>query len=607
MGVFPEHQGRSKIIAPKQPPMRKILGAITHQPTTATLIPREGKKAKSPMTPVYKKRQPSSSPNGGFFSHPAFKNRASPVPPKRRKEGASPRIKSALIGGPRKRVEEREKACKKALRKERIIVSDDEPLGIASSSGAHPSSDVHDAFTDAPVRQIKFADVVDTLPPSSPPVLAQDQDDMVSMMDLSSSPRMPLHSSSSPTQSHPASTINHQASSSLHTPPRHQKPRISARTLLPTDALPALKITYDGTYPLVLGRSRRLAPELNDTSEIVPVSTTLAADTAQHLLRGLAKDAKLAPLPRTASHASRAHVLVQVVPASAAAEEQIQINVLGQNGCKIRRVPCERAERFAAGGVARFCRSRDSETLKVEVDMYSCRAIIDWLPAEQDPIPVPSTIEDDLAALVQTPPPAIPRRAAPAIPVETPSPVRSIHSQMTYDNPSDDDDAEDQRGLDASPSREVKKERLDAAEAKTPFATPVAAVIEATPLPPQDIDLKALVATSLVFSGTSAISAPDLVKSILDSQPSMKTHGRESVWAIWVNDTLDSHPMFGRVDRKGKDASGKPLLPLFHYVPTEDYDRERAAELGGLMRPLRGTQRGGGKAIDWRPVGGRRR
>jgi hypothetical protein len=109
----------------------------------------------------------------------------------------------------------------------------------------------------------------------------------------------------------------------------------------------------------------------------------------------------------------------------------------------------------------------------------------------------------------------------------------------------------------------------------------------------------------------------------------MKSHGRESVWSVWVENTLHSHPMFGRVDRKGKvrrpactpgmcprsnvippllqDASGKPLLPLFHYVPAEDYDQTRAAELGGLMRPLRGTQRGGGKAIDWRPVGGRRR
>lgn len=44
----------------------------------------------------------------------------------------------------------------------------------------------------------------------------------------------------------------------------------------------------------------------------------------------------------------------------------------------------------------------------------------------------------------------------------------------------------------------------------------------------------------------------------------MKSHGREAVWSVWVENTLDSHPMFGRVDRKGKVRP--PLLLLF-YVP----------------------------------------
>jgi hypothetical protein len=80
---------------------------------------------------------------------------------------------------------------------------------------------------------------------------------------------------------------------------------------------------------------------------------------------------------------------------------------------------------------------------------------------------------------------------------------------MTYDNVSEDEAP--MRA--ASPSRQVKKEWMDAAEAKD-LAAPAAP--EVTPDAPKDIDLKALVATSLVFSGSSAISAPDLVKSILD-------------------------------------------------------------------------------------------
>lgn len=82
--------------------------------------------------------------------------------------------------------------------------------------------------------------------------------------------------------------------------------------------------------------------------------------------------------------------------------------------------------------------------------------------------------------------------------------------------------------------------------------------------------------------------------------------------------------MFGKVQRDGKvscmhcssmhntdgpqDSSGHPLLPHYFYKPDLDTDISRANELGGLVRPLRSVQRGGGKAIDWRPVGsGRRR
>lgn len=48
----------------------------------------------------------------------------------------------------------------------------------------------------------------------------------------------------------------------------------------------------------------------------------------------------------------------------------------------------------------------------------------------------------------------------------------------------------------------------------------------------------------------------------------MRAHGREAVWSIWVEDTLHSHPMFGRVDRKGKvRLSHSSLNPsLTHFV-----------------------------------------
>ena len=39
-----------------------------------------------------------------------------------------------------------------------------------------------------------------------------------------------------------------------------------------------------------------------------------------------------------------------------------------------------------------------------------------------------------------------------------------------------------------------------------------------------------------------------------------------------------------------QDASGQPLLDLFFYDPARDPDQIRAKELGGLMRPLRGSE-----------------
>ncbi|KAL7421384.1 hypothetical protein Q5752_004269 [Cryptotrichosporon argae] len=147
--------------------------------------------------------------------------------------------------------------------------------------------------------------------------------------------------------------------------------------------------------------------------------------------------------------------------------------------------------------------------------------------------------------------------------------------------------------------RAVKAEQLDAAEA----------VAESAAVPvPADVDLGALIASTVVFSGSSKLSLPDLVRSLLESQPSLRTHGAEEQWSIWAGTELECNPMFGKVERYGKDSSGRPLLAHYYYSPDMDPDAARAKELGGLVRPLRAAQRGGGKAIDWRPVGmGRRR
>ncbi|OWZ40072.1 hypothetical protein C351_03780 [Cryptococcus neoformans c8] len=124
--------------------------------------------------------------------------------------------------------------------------------------------------------------------------------------------------------------------------------------------------------------------------------------------------------------------------------------------------------------------------------------------------------------------------------------------------------------------------------------------------PPADVDRPAVIASTVVFSGSSKLSLPDLVKHMLEAQPHLKAHGDEDMWAIWVGEELESNPMFGKVERHGKDSAGHPLLPHYFYNPSADPDTQRASDLGGLVRPLRTAARGG-QAIDWRPVGRRKR
>lgn len=565
MGVFPSDNhpsnGMSKIIARRQTPpkaMRKILGGITHQSTSNAVSPERTKRVLFPLKERKQVREPSSSPNGGFFSHPAWKSAPTSTVNVRRRLHVSP-SKASLMGGrglKKRGIEDKLVKGKKPVKEHargtrapRLASSDDERAKVASSTAGHPSSDLgmlEETFHDADEEKERhFQQVVATLPPSSPPVFANDLDNASNAFSSPVNDLGNLPPSSPPIA--PA-VISRKRKAPGSPAPRQQKPKVSARTLEGRDDLPVIRVTYDGTYVLVLGRSRRALLEQGEgqVTNVEPVDTVLSGETAAHLV-ATGKSAKLAALPRTASHASRAHVLISSDTNDDAQEARITFAVLGQNGAKIRPLDGEAtATRYPAGGVVQYARA---PAAKFEVDMYSCRAIVEWIapvvervamrgttPTPMSPTVSPAReVDDALVELLQTPvvskksTPTIINKPTPAFTVLAPpaqeeSPARSIHSQMTYES-EPEHDAPEQTMPDLS--REVKKEWLNAAQAATTDAqlvgrapSTVSELLSApTPSVPVDIDMKALVATSLVFSGSSAISAPDLVKAILDVSP----------------------------------------------------------------------------------------
>lgn len=395
-------------------------------------------------------------------------------------------------------------------------------------------------------------------------------------------------------------------------------------------------VRLEGGTTLIFGRHH----VRGSRSEAGPVPASLA----QHL-QFATHPARTVILDRAAKHASRVHAAAELLPPSATSPSLIRLVVLGQNGLRVR-APGAKFKRLTPGTVRTF-----PADVLLEVDFYGAgvmlRAFED--PDETDdeclftPEPEPQTAPSPMSLPPSSPPQGPMSMDAesdeeemrvPASDEAAPTPFAvRVAPPITQDerssSPLSELDEPACPSVPSAPSAEalaVKQELLDAAASvvHTPsVSTPNAAAPPpsraktpksraASPAPvlpiPDELDLPALLASTVVFSGSSKLSLPDLVKSLLEAQPSMRVHGDESVWAAWAGAALESNDMFGKITRNGRDASGRPLQPHYFYNPAADPDAARARELGGLVRPLRATQRGGGRAIDWRPVGpGRRR
>lgn len=226
-------------------------------------------------------------------------------------------------------------------------------------------------------------------------------------------------------------------------------------------------------------------------------------------------------LSRYASHASRTHALVEYNE-----EKGLNILVIGQNGMKI-------AGKRALSGQRIEIRNKDQVTL----DFYGTR--VGLVIAEKEKFePIEVVPEDILRAQLFTPDLSSPAERAVSLPPSSPplapsdvdmeEPTRAVSPLFSRDSsplstPSDEEpessDAEPEPSDPVeeeveegpaeipSPSREksVKRELLDAEEK----------AIDEDPIP-SDVDLPALLASTVVFSGSSKLSLPDLVKHMLD-------------------------------------------------------------------------------------------
>lgn len=307
-------------------------------------------------------------------------------------------------------------------------------------------------------------------------------------------------------------------------------------------------IPIDGT-PVIVGRSRSapLSASHADGSELGrEVKPKPHPTRAGHLL---------APLPRSAKHVSRAHVVVRAAAAAAAAQESqaeeeeeslvLKMRVEGQNGCRVRRwrrrggaqtngseenamtsttgdtvvaTPPRRWQRFAQG---------DEISLSPgdQIDLWSCRIEIvlgagggDGATEQKQTqqIITRNTSPSDAPAIV-----ARDGSFAPSSPLSESSSMgdEMMDGDMRRDGLELDAQDDVQADEEMPPSVEVKREAVAAATAEAaPVHAPASVAV--IPPPPSDIDLLALVATTVVFSGSSATTQPDLVKGMLEVRPS---------------------------------------------------------------------------------------
>ena len=208
-------------------------------------------------------------------------------------------------------------------------------------------------------------------------------------------------------------------------------------------------------------------------------------------------------LPRTAKLASRCHAVVQV-PCNGEVEGKYRLVVLGQNGLRVRMGDSEKYKRMRAG-------QRRDLTVECEIDFHGC-AIRLSLPIghRSNAVSSPSGAERALGGSL-SPPPSLPSSSPPMMPmglslddeeVDHTARVSDRHASPLFDS----EKSSVPLFPTTSHSETGTHKQEEVAEEEAELAEPI----------PEDVDLPAILANTVVFSGSSKLSLPDLVRHMLE-------------------------------------------------------------------------------------------
>jgi hypothetical protein len=297
-------------------------------------------------------------------------------------------------------------------------------------------------------------------------------------------------------------------------PPRMSSPvgrkRKSGSSTKPLGEMIEVDIQRGQVY--VFGRHRHHDSHVSSTTTLPSTVTSSLSASNQSV------PVKTIFLPRTASCASRLHAVVEYLPIS----DSLRIITLGQNGVTVR-----------AGVIRRKLQKGENMDINrhasVRVDFHGCIASLRLPDGTAEQI---EQAEEALHASLFAGSSSPAQDALSSLPPSSPP-------AMMEEEDEDEDMSEDEESQDRSSSPlssmsdeetttfEVKAEALERPTTPVPEVQPRTIILKTqsrapspvkeekiVPPVPADIDLAAIIVSTIVFSNSSKLSLPDLVKHI---------------------------------------------------------------------------------------------